>query len=119
MPPEPSEFSGEWNSGVTAENQRLAKNCRKLSGEPMCRTDKTRPVNRESNSTGTARASRRSRRLYLFYASILAFFSLAVATRLLADAISGTVKDPSGAVVVGARIEITGGSLSQPIILSS
>jgi hypothetical protein len=49
----------------------------------------------------------------------LTLLCLAVATRLLADTISGTVKDPSGAVVVGARIEITGGSLTQPIILTS
>ena len=55
----------------------------------------------------------------MLYGSILALLSLAVATRLLADTISGTVKDPSGAVVVGAHIEITGGSLTQPIILAS
>src|SRR5256885_912334 len=36
-----------------------------------------------------------------------------------ADTISGTVKDPSGAVVAGARIEITGGNLSQPLLLTS
>jgi hypothetical protein len=36
-----------------------------------------------------------------------------------ADTISGTVKDPSGAVVAGARIEITGGNLSQPLIFMS
>ncbi|HXJ17950.1 MAG TPA: carboxypeptidase regulatory-like domain-containing protein, partial [Candidatus Polarisedimenticolia bacterium] len=36
-----------------------------------------------------------------------------------ADTISGTVKDPSGAVVAGARIEITGGQVSQPIVLTS
>src|ERR1700723_2723549 len=52
-------------------------------------------------------------------ARILVFFCLALATRLRADTISGTVKDPSGAVVIGARIEITGGDLSQPIILTS
>src|SRR5579863_1113167 len=85
----------------------------------MCRTDKTRPVNRESNSTGATRAPRRPRPLYILYGSILALLSLAVATRLFADTISGTVKDPSGAVVGGARIEITGGSLTQPIILTS
>ena len=36
-----------------------------------------------------------------------------------AETISGTVLDPSGAVIVGARIEISGGELSQPIIFSS
>ena len=38
---------------------------------------------------------------------------------LHADTISGTVQDPSGAVIAGARIEITGGDLTQPIVLSS
>src|SRR5262249_31462282 len=38
---------------------------------------------------------------------------------LHAETISGTVRDPSGAVIVGARIEITGGQLTQPIVLSS
>lgn len=38
---------------------------------------------------------------------------------LLAETISGTVQDPSGAVIVGARIEITGGSLTQPVVLES
>jgi hypothetical protein len=36
-----------------------------------------------------------------------------------AQTISGTVVDPSGAVIMGARIEITGGELAQPIVLSS
>ena len=44
---------------------------------------------------------------------------LALATHLRADTISGTVKDPSGAVVAGARVEITGGDLSRPIVLTS
>src|SRR5258708_33096918 len=38
---------------------------------------------------------------------------------LHAETISGTVLDPSGAVIAGARIEITGGDLTQPIIFSS
>lgn len=38
---------------------------------------------------------------------------------LHAETISGTVLDPSGAVIAGARIEISGGDLSQPIIVSS
>ena len=85
----------------------------------MCPTDKTHSVNRESNSIRAVRASRHPRRLHILYGAILTLLCLAVATRLLADTISGTVKDPSGAVVVGARIEITGGSLTQPIILTS
>ena len=36
-----------------------------------------------------------------------------------ADTLSGTVKDPSGAVIAGARIEITGATLPQPVILNS
>ena len=38
---------------------------------------------------------------------------------LHAQTISGTVEDPSGAVIAAARIEITGGDLTQPIVLSS
>jgi hypothetical protein len=85
----------------------------------MCLTHKTQPINRQSNSTRAGRASWRPRQLYLLYGAILTLLCLAVATRLLADTISGTVKDPSGAVVVGARIEITGGNLSQAILLAS
>lgn len=36
-----------------------------------------------------------------------------------AATVSGTVKDQSGAVVVGARIEISGGDLTQAIVLTS
>lgn len=50
---------------------------------------------------------------------IAAFLLLFLPTCLLADNISGTVHDPSGAVIAGARIEITGGDLTQPLILSS
>lgn len=38
---------------------------------------------------------------------------------LHSQTISGTVKDSSGAVIPDARIEITGGSLSEPVVLSS
>jgi hypothetical protein len=38
---------------------------------------------------------------------------------LHAQTISGTVQDPSGAVIAGAQISITGGDLAQPIALSS
>ena len=51
----------------------------------------------------------------------LALLLLCVASPALlhAETIAGTVLDPSGAVIVGARIEISGGELSQPIIVSS
>jgi hypothetical protein len=58
-------------------------------------------------------------RLLLFLISLIVLLCLTLPTDLRADTISGTVKDPSGAVVAGARIEITGGSLSQPIVLTS
>jgi hypothetical protein len=40
-------------------------------------------------------------------------------TRLHAETISGTILDPSGAVIASARIEITGENLAQAVILSS
>jgi len=50
-------------------------------------------------------------------ATILLFITSPVL--LHAETISGTVLDPSGAVIVGAHVEITGGGLAQPIVLSS
>jgi peptidase M1-like protein/carboxypeptidase family protein len=47
------------------------------------------------------------------------FLFLGASTWTLADSISGTVQDPSGAVIAGARIEITGGILTQPVVLTS
>jgi hypothetical protein len=38
---------------------------------------------------------------------------------LYGETISGTVQDPSGAFIAGARIEIVGGDLGQPVVLSS
>jgi hypothetical protein len=49
----------------------------------------------------------------------LLLFWLAASACLHAETISGTVQDPSGAVIPGARIEITGGDLAQAIVLSS
>jgi hypothetical protein len=58
-------------------------------------------------------------RFKLFHAPILALVWLALAPCGRADTLSGTVKDPSGGVVIGARIEINGGNLSQPLLLTS
>jgi len=56
---------------------------------------------------------------HFVHLSILALTFLAFPSGLQADTISGTVKDPSGAVVANARIEITGNHISQPIMLLS
>ena len=58
-------------------------------------------------------------RLKLLQVPILALVWLVLIPQAGADTISGTVKDPSGAVVAGARIEITGGDLAQPLVLTS
>src|SRR5947208_5479 len=55
----------------------------------------------------------------LLYPLILTLLSASLTTPLRADTISGTVKDPSGAVVAGARIEISGGALAEPLVLTS
>lgn len=50
--------------------------------------------------------------------ALLLFFLLCSAS-LRAQSISGTVQDPSGALIAGATIEISGSNLPQPIVLSS
>jgi Carboxypeptidase regulatory-like domain len=57
----------------------------------------------------------------LYIGSLLLSFitCLPGSTPLHAATISGTVKDPSGAVIAGTRIEISGGSLAEPLVLSS
>lgn len=49
----------------------------------------------------------------------LLLFWLVAPLCVLADTISGTVADPSGALIPGVRIEITGGDLTQPLVISS
>ena len=66
-----------------------------------------------------ARRSLRPARFQFLYLSILGLVCLIFASELRADSISGTVKDSSGAVVIGARIEITGGILPQPVVMLS
>jgi hypothetical protein len=75
--------------------------------------------NRKAQMRDAGGARLRGGRAHFIYAVILALLCLALAAGLRADTISGTVKDPSGAVVAGARIEISGGSLAQAIVLTS
>jgi Carboxypeptidase regulatory-like domain/Peptidase family M1 domain len=60
----------------------------------------------------------RRRRLSLLKIALFLLW-LVSPTLLAAQAISGTVQDPSGAVIAGARIEIAGTSLSQAVVLYS
>lgn len=50
---------------------------------------------------------------------VLLLLWLAGSIYLYADSISGTIADPSGALIPGAQIEITGGDLAAPLVLSS
>ena len=50
---------------------------------------------------------------------VLLLFWLAGGFCLHAETISGTVADPSGALIPGVRVEITGGDLAQPLVFSS
>jgi hypothetical protein len=54
---------------------------------------------------------------HLFLSITLVFLCLPGSAQ--AETISGTVQDPSGAVIAGAQIEITGADLTLPITLSS
>ena len=58
-------------------------------------------------------------RFHFLFPPVVALACLILATPVRGDTISGTVKDPSGGVVIGARIEITGGGLLQPLLLTS
>lgn len=59
----------------------------------------------------------RSRALPSAFAILLALFALA--SPLRADTLSGTIKDPSGATVPAAHIEISSPTLTQPLVLTS
>jgi hypothetical protein len=55
--------------------------------------------------------------LQLMRGAICAFMLAALCGSLRADTISGTVKDPSGALVADAKVEITSDNLPQPLVL--
>ena len=50
---------------------------------------------------------------------LLTFLLFLAGARLAGQTISGTIQDPSGAVIANSRVEITGDLLPQPIVLSS
>ena len=87
-------------------------------GGPMRRVRGTHLLIHECRSL-RARTLRPLARFCFAPVWIVPLLFLLLPTGLLADTISGTIKDPSGAVVAGARIEITAGDLSQPLVLSS
>jgi len=61
-----------------------------------------------------------ARRLFPDWLKVTLFVLwLIVPTGLWAQTISGTIQDQSGAVIAGARIEVSGGDLTQPVVLSS
>jgi len=85
----------------------------------MLRPDKTHRRKPEPSLLLAAGTLPHFRRSPFLRASIFVLLCLAFAPCLRADTISGTVKDPTGAAVVNARIEISGGDVSQPIVLTS
>ncbi len=82
------------------------------------------PLRKRAASTEARRHSC-SRRAFLFglpaagIFCLIALLCLIAPAALRAQTISGTVQDSTGAVISGARVEITGGELAQPIGLSS
>jgi len=56
---------------------------------------------------------------FLLPRAALFVFCCVAPTCLWSEAISGTVQDPSGALIPGAQIEVTGGGLSQALVISS
>src|SRR5581483_8701555 len=56
---------------------------------------------------------------FRIFSLALVLLCLTASTPLFSQTISGTIQDPSGAVIAGAEIHITGGDLAQPIVISS
>ena len=74
-----------------------------IAGEPMNQPDETQATNCESYFSRIRKRLRRRERTRFLHAALVALLCVALATQLRADTISGTVKDPSGAV------DVTGG----------
>src|SRR5258708_8422429 len=72
------------------------------------------------NPLDTHHSGRRPMHLRRFRFLVALFLlGLGGGASLRADTLSGTVKDPAGLTVAGARIEITGEGLPQPLLLTS
>src|SRR5258707_4280872 len=83
-----------------------------LPDQACCTAQKLQPF-------AFARSPGRAKLSFLRCAFIWTLVCLLFAANLRADTISGTIKDPSGAVVAGARIEITGDNLTPPLVFTS
>src|SRR5947208_4379983 len=83
----------------------------------------TRPIEETYMLLNTLRQrrliGRRSEHFPVLSGIALLLLCLASPALLHAETMSGTVADQSGAVIPGARIEITGGDLAQPVVISS
>src|SRR6266849_2446412 len=86
--------------------------------DPMRQLREKYRANSKPHSSPT-RTFWRLGRFHFLFPALVALLCLALAPHLRADTISGTVKDPSGAVVIGASIEISGDNLAQPLLLTS
>ena len=85
----------------------------------MSQPDKSYLADRKSSLSLAAKAHLRLKRVCAIPATVFALLCFVLSPNVRADTIWGTVKDPSGAVVAGARVEITGGNLTQPVVLVS
>jgi hypothetical protein len=86
--------------------------------QPECQAVAKEAIRPRQVSIPSARFMRVAKRSSI-RSLIFALVCLMSVGRSQADTLTGTVKDPSGAVVTGARIEITGGGLSQAVVLTT
>ncbi len=74
----------------------------------------------ETKAVGANPQEERARHFHrLWIWGVLLVISLGGASRLRADSLSGTVKDPSGLPVADARVELSGSNLAQPVALTT
>src|SRR5215470_1531498 len=90
----------------------------RISGDYMAQP-KARPSFHQNHSLSLAVEYERTLARACRYATVVALLCFGFAPGLRADTLSGTIKDPSGAVVGGAQIEISGAGLANPLVLKS